>query len=106
MSSETSTKAVSRSEYARKVQVNIRLSPEAKAKLDALAAGLEATTEVRLNGLNLTLKRSRVEVTPIKLATALLVDAIDKAYDSLKDTPLKNPGGDSVLLPSLLEDVI
>jgi|TARA_R100000030_G_scaffold44105_1_gene33305 hypothetical protein len=104
MSSETSTKAVSRSEYARKVQVNIRLSPEAKAKLDALAAGLEATTEVRLNGLSLTLKRSS-EVTPIKLATALLLDAIDKAYDSLKDTPLKNPGGDSVLLPSLLEDV-
>ena len=104
MSSKTSTKAVSRSEYARKVQVNIRLSPEAKAKLDALAAGLEATTEVRLNGLSLTLKRSR-EVTPIKLATALLLDAIDKAYDSLKDTSLKNPGGDSALLPSLLEDV-
>lgn len=105
MSSEVPTNAVSRRKYALKVQVNIRLSPEAKAKLDALAAGLEATTEVRLNGLSLTLKRSSVEVTPIKLATALLVDAIDKAYDSLKDTPLKNPGGDSVPLPSLLEDV-
>ena len=87
MSSEVRTKAVSRRKYALKVQVNIRLSPEAKAKLDALAAGLEATTEVRLNGLSLTLKRSSVEVTPIKLATALLIDAIDKEYGCLNTSP-------------------
>ena len=105
MSSEVPTKAVSRRKYALKVQVNIRLPQESKAKLDALAAGLVATTEVRLNGTSLTIKQQSIQVTPIKLATALLLDAIDKAYDSLKDTPLKNPGGDSVLLPSLLEDV-
>lgn len=84
MSSKTSTKAVYR---RNKVQVNIRLSPEAKAKLDALAAGLVATTEVRLNGTGLTIKRESVGVTPMKLATALLIDAIDREYGRLNTSP-------------------
>ena len=87
MSSKTSTKAVCQREYPLKVQVNIRLPQESKAKLDALAAGLVATTEVRLNGTSLTIKRESVEVTPIKLATALLIDAIDKEYGCLNTSP-------------------